>query len=408
MTPLSIDIDLGSICSPLPSLRIGRAWEETFHCALDALGKKLFTARWTYLGRNFNQPLSKMRKRNDNKNVSSSAQATPQHQRKTENAPSWKPRGLFILFVILVLVPFTLIVAQRLLQHLVYTHRLKVPFFTDLSQPADFSQNHTINMYLTSEQGISLGVWHTVPASKWREAQGKGLAWYESTISDGSPVFIYLHGNTGTRGASHRVGTAKVLSALDYHAIVLEYRGFGDSSGEPTEVGLTTDALHVYNWVKERSGSSPVILWGHSLGTGVATNTAVKLLEQGIVLDGIILEAIFNMAEQKLPRHIFSWYYWKFPGMGYFFREPWAENKIDFPNEDNLRKMRSPILFLHSEDDQFIPIGIAQRLYKVAVSAQNAERVKLVTFEGSLGYLHNGLYKDPRLPDIIRKFILSV
>lgn len=49
--------------------------------------------------------------------------------------------------------------------------------------------------------------------------------------------------------------------------------GFGDSTGEPTESGLTTDALHVYNWVKARSGDSLVVIWGHSLGTGLAEKT---------------------------------------------------------------------------------------------------------------------------------------
>ncbi|XP_061766761.1 monoacylglycerol lipase ABHD12-like isoform X1 [Nerophis ophidion] len=349
-----------------------------------------------------------MRKRNVNTGPSSFAQTTSKDQRKNENKPCWRKRGLFALFVFLLLMPFTLIMARELLQNLVYTHRMRVPFFADLGQPSDFSLNHTINMYLTSEEGISLGVWHTVPASQWRQAQGKGMAWYQSTISDGSPVIIYLHGNTGTRGASHRVGIAKVLSALGYHVTQPDYRGFGDSSGEPTEIGLTTDAVHVYKWVKKYSGSSPVVLWGHSLGTGVATNMAVKLLEQGIVLDGVILEGSFNIAAKKLTSHLFSWYYWTFPGLGFFFPEPWAENKVVFPSEENLRRMQSPLLFLHAEDDIIVPIDDAQQLFKVAVSAQNTERVKFVPFEASLGYLHNGLYKDPRLPDIIGKFMLSL
>lgn len=44
--------------------------------------------------------------------------------------------------------------------------------------------------------------------------------------------------------------------------------GYGDSTGEPTEEGLTTDAVCVYEWTKARSGTTPVCLWGHSLGTG--------------------------------------------------------------------------------------------------------------------------------------------
>ncbi|KAM9808587.1 monoacylglycerol lipase ABHD12-like isoform X1 [Syngnathus typhle] len=349
-----------------------------------------------------------MRQRPLKKDMSTSAQTAKKQRRKHENESRWTKSRLFVLFVIFALVPFTLVVSRGLLQHLVYKHRLKVPFFVDLSQPVDFSLNHTINMYLTSEEGISLGVWYTIPESQWREAHHKDLAWYQNQLSDGNPVFIYLHGNTGTRAAPHRVGVAKVLSALGYHVLVPDYRGFGDSSGEPTEAGLTKDALKVFKWVKERSGSSLVIFWGHSLGTGVSTNTAVKLIDEGIVLDGVILEGTFHFPKEKLPSHVFSWYYWKFPGMGYFFPEPWAENKIVFPTAENLRRMKSSLLFLHAEDDPMVLIQSAQHLYEIAVSTPNAERVKFVSFEGSLGYLHNGLYKDPRLPDIIKKFVSSL
>ncbi|KAF3708477.1 Transmembrane 9 superfamily member 3 EP70-P-iso SM-11044-binding protein Precursor [Channa argus] len=192
-------------------------------------------------------------------------------------------------------------------------HVQKLPFFVDLSRPAEFSLNHTINMYLTSEDGISLGVWHTVPASQWKEAQGKDLSWYQNTLSDGNPVFIYLHGNTGTRAAPHRVGVAKVLSTLGYHVLVPDYRGFGDSTGEPTEAGLTTDALYLYNWVKARSGNSLVVIWGHSLGTG-------------------------------------------------------------------LKKMRSPILFLHAKDDHLAPIQFTQ---------EYTDKEEVVLWMNTVGPYHN-------------------
>ncbi|XP_034081369.1 lysophosphatidylserine lipase ABHD12 isoform X2 [Gymnodraco acuticeps] len=294
-----------------------------------------------------------------------------------DEAPSrwWLKRGLLAL-VIFLLVPCLQKTLPELIQHLVYTHRVRVPFFIDLSRPSDLSLNHTVNMYLTSEEGISLGVWHTVPESKWKEAQGKDLAWYQDTLKDRSPVFIYLHGNTGTRAAAHRIGVAKVLSALGYHVLVPDYRGFGDSTGEPTEAGVTTDALYVYNWVKERSGDSLVVIWGHSLGTGVATNAAVKLHEQGRSFDGVILEGTFNTKGQEMP--IFTW--------------------VNFWN----------LSLLTCEDDHLAPIQTVQELYEVAVMAQNAERVKMVPFDGSLGYLHNGLYRDPHLPDSLQKFVLSL
>ncbi|KAK2824001.1 hypothetical protein Q5P01_021176 [Channa striata] len=341
---------------------------------------------------------------------SSAARGAPRtERRRTEGAQSqWRLKGALLgLFIVFILVSFSQNVPQGLIQHLVYTYRIRLPFFVDLSRPAEFSLNHTINMYLTSEEGISLGVWHTVPASQWKEAQGKDLAWYQNTLSDGNPVFIYLHGNTGTRAAPHRVGVAKVLSEVGYHVLSPDYRGFGDSTGEPTEAGLTTDALYLYKWVKARSGNSLVAIWGHSLGTGVTTNAAAELIKQGEVLDGVILEGAFNSARIQDKTNPFSWYYWKIPGTGYLFPEPSAAT-FEFPSAENLKKMRSPILFLHSKDDHLAPIEFTQEMFEVAVRAQNAERVKMVSFDGSLGYLHNGLYRDPNLPDILKKFVRSL
>lgn len=350
-----------------------------------------------------------MKKRNVKKDVSFSFQKTAkvQQQKKEQTSRSWIKMSFLLIFAA-AFMGFSVKILPGLIQHFVYVYRIRLPFFIDLSQPADFSLNHTVNMYLTSEEGISLGVWHTVPESQWKNAQGKDLSWYQSTLRDGSPVFIYLHGNTGNRAAPHRIGVSKILSELGYHVLVPDYRGFGDSSGEPTEDGLSTDALYLYNWVKARSGNSLVVLWGHSLGTGVSTNIAVKLIEKGVVLDGVILEGAFNSARQNITSYVFSWYYWTFPGYGYLFSEPWVNKKVVFPSEENLKKMESPILFLHSEDDHLVPIDIARQTYEVAASAQNKERVKLVTFDGSKGYLHNGLYKDPKLPGIIKEFVQSL
>ncbi|XP_013875339.1 monoacylglycerol lipase ABHD12 [Austrofundulus limnaeus] len=328
---------------------------------------------------------------------------------KKQGAPSrpWV-RWALLAAAVCVLVPVAVFWLPDLIQHYIFVYRVRVPFFMDLSRPEDFSQNHTINLYLTPEEGISLGVWHTVPEHRWKEAQGKDLSWYQNTLNDGSPVFIYFHGNTNTRAAPHRVGVAKLLSSLGYHVLVPDYRGFGDSTGEPTMSGLVSDAVYLYNWVKARSGDSLVVIWGHSLGTGVSTNTAAHLVDQGVVFDGVILEGAFNTDRQPMPINPFFWYYWKFPGMGVLFPVPWAENKFEFSTEQLLKKMKSPILFLHSEDDHLVPIEVARQTYEVAAKAQSKDRVQLVTFDGSKGYLHNGLYRDPKLPDVLRNFVQSL
>ncbi|XP_018934881.1 lysophosphatidylserine lipase ABHD12-like [Cyprinus carpio] len=282
----------------------------------------------------------------------------------------------------------------------------------DLSRPSDIGLNHTLNIYLKPEEGVKVGVWHTVPEHRWKEAQGKDLDWYEKALGDGSPIFIYLHGNKGNRSALHRIGIANVLSAVGIHVLALDYRGFGDSTGEPTEAGLCTDVLYLYHWVKARSGNSLVCVWGHSLGSGVATTTAVKLLEQGKQFDGIILEGAFlnaRMETNKLTEHPFTWFYWKFPYIQYFLFNPLKNKDLNLPNHENLQKIRTPLMILHAEDDHLVPFASAQELFRTAKKAQNSdERVKLVPFDASLGYLHNGLYKDPGLPNIIREFVQSL
>ncbi|CAB1343419.1 unnamed protein product [Coregonus sp. 'balchen'] len=287
-------------------------------------------------------------------------------------------RGLLAVCVIYVSVPFMMRLFPDIIKHLVYSHRVRVPFFVNLSQPADLSLNHTVNMYLQSEQGISLGT-QSLKVSGRR---------HRERIWNGTKILWELE------------------FRLSFIFMAMEAQGFGDSTGEPTEVGLTTDTLYLYQWVKARSGSSLVVLWGHSLGTGVATNTAVKLMEQGIVVDGVIIEGAYTNIRQEGAHHPFGWFYWTFPGFEYFFLDTMAENNVIFPNDENLKRMRSRLLILHAEDDHIVPIHMAQQLYEIAQSAQNSEnQVKMIPFAGALGYLHNGLYKDPRLPDIIREFV---
>ncbi|KAF4017374.1 hypothetical protein G4228_009150 [Cervus hanglu yarkandensis] len=109
---------------------------------------------------------------------------------------------------------------------------------------------------------------HTVPSCRGEDAKGKGRSWYEAALCDGNPIIVYLHGSAQHRAASHRLKLVKVLSNGGFHVLSVDYRGFGDSTGTPTEDGLTADAVCVYEWTKARSGPTPVCLWGHSLGTG--------------------------------------------------------------------------------------------------------------------------------------------
>ena len=97
---------------------------------------------------------------------------------------------------------------------------------------------------------------------------------------------------------------------MGYHVICFDYRGYGDSTGSPSEAGLVHDALTVYKWVLERRGESKVFVWGHSLGTGVACHLGRKIFE---IIDsgdetmrapeGIVLESPFSNLKEEVSHH---------------------------------------------------------------------------------------------------------
>ncbi|XP_045143572.1 protein ABHD12B [Echinops telfairi] len=241
-----------------------------------------------------------------------------------------------------------------------------------------------------------LGIWHTVPCCRWEEAKGKDRCWYEAALGDGNPVVVCLHGSAETRAVPHRIKLAKVR--------LKRPQGFADSTGKPTEEGLTTDAVCVYEWTKTKCGTIPVCLWGHSLGTGVATNAARVLEEKGCPVDAIVLEAPFlNIWDAMINYPLFK-VYRKFPRCVRLLMDSLKENKLVFSNDENVKCLSSPLLILQGEDDKIVPLECAKKLYEMAYNAyRDKERVKMVIFPP--GYKHNLLCKSPTLLITVRDFL---
>uniref|UniRef100_A0A668W050 AB hydrolase-1 domain-containing protein n=1 Tax=Oreochromis aureus TaxID=47969 RepID=A0A668W050_OREAU len=225
------------------------------------------------------------------------------------------------------------------------------PFFVDLSRPEDVL-NHTCNFYLNTEDGISVGVWHTLPASQWEKSARRSPEWYRETLGDGTPVIIYLHGNVGTRwDKSSRIEILElILMESSGYYRTAQAPGFGDSTGDPSEAGLTNDALYLYHWVKKHSRGNLICLWGHSLGSGVATNAAISL------------------THMFLLQHLCS-----------------------------LKSLISPLLILHAEDDNLVPYHMGLEVQKFNTDAH----VDMISYSTSLGFSHSSIYLDPNLPDVV-------
>jgi abhydrolase domain-containing protein 12 len=141
---------------------------------------------------------------------------------------------------------------------------------------------------MTSDN-ISLGSWF-VFAEKYYQTKVPGTPG-NITLGDADiqhslrsrPTILFFHGNAGSRATWHRVRFCQAwTSRLDANVLAVDYRGFADSEGTPSEQGLGIDAKAAWDWLVERGAQpSDILLLGHSLGTGVVAKLGYELTQAG-------------------------------------------------------------------------------------------------------------------------------
>jgi len=292
-------------------------------------------------------------------------------------------------------------------RELIFLSFISMPLYFDLNQPEAAGLGATRNIYVDVGDGIELGVWHILPHSyqSYRELPEER---YDSFLADGKPVILYLHGNAASRAVDHRVKLYKILRKLDCHVVAFDYAGFADSSPVTvSEESVVRDATGIYKYLRTRVGSSQIIVWGHSLGTGVGSKMAERLCKEGDKPSGLILEAPFTTMKDAvantLAAKLFNW----IPYADQIFYKPLDDYKIIFANELHLTSVDIPILFLHAEDDRSIPLTLGEKLYSVGQLSRprSFAPMQFIKYKAQHGYGHAGIYKDPGLPDTVTKFI---
>jgi hypothetical protein len=177
-------------------------------------------------------------------------------------------------------------------------------------------------------------------------------------------VVLFAHGNAGN--VTHRAERLRNLHRHGMSVLVFDYRGFGRSEGAADARNILTDARAARAWLAQRAGIDPrdIVLWGESLGGGVAVDLAAKEGARGLVL-----ESTFN----SLPE-IAAYHY------------PWLpvrwlmRSRID--NEGQIALYQGPLLWSHGTADTIIPYQFGHKLFLAANEPKIA-----VTFEGGE---HNG------------------
>ncbi|GHJ87431.1 hypothetical protein NliqN6_3833 [Naganishia liquefaciens] len=274
--------------------------------------------------------------------------------------------------------------------NLLYLYRVNLPFPKDLERPEKygFAPYKTRNLRLNTSDGESLGAWHVLPHPIYREAieetgrsdshqalfaplQPLDEGVFETSLQTRDTV-IYFHGNAMNRATPHRVQSCMAFSnKLDVNVIAVDYRGYGDSTGTPSEDGLLRDAETVWEYVNARAMApgtaegKTIVVVGHSLGTAVSSRLVGALADRGVDPKAVVLIAPFTSLPELLTTYRLAgiplispltWIPSFYDLLVKFLRDTWM-------SKDHLLKTKAPILIIHAKDDHDIPASHSQHLY---------------------------------------------
>ena len=216
---------------------------------------------------------------------------------------------------------------QRALQY--FPEHLRTP-------PAAAGLPQAQEVFLDTADGEKVIAWHIPP-------QGE------------APILLYFHGNGGS--LAWRAQRFRLLTADGIGLLALSYRGYGGSTGRPTEAGFLKDALATYRFAVAHYPAERIALWGESIGSGVAVALAAEK-----PIARMVLESAFTSAAD-----VGASVYWFLPVR--------ALMKDPFRSDLRIGKVTAPVLMLHGERDAVVPIALGERLYGMIAAPKRFIRI---------------------------------
>ncbi len=240
---------------------------------------------------------------------------------------------------------------------------------------APFGVVHEIKT--TTEDGLELKGWHVLAG----QVACSDQAACDAELAKGQPVVILLHGNGGHR--MHRMEDYRLLASLNLHVFAFDYRGYAENPGSPSQTGLLEDARTFWKYAvrDRRVDPSRVILFGESLGGGVATLLASELCEQNTPPAGLILRSTFSSLVDAASSHF-----------------PWIPVSLllwdRYPSQQLIGNITCPTLMIHGTADRIVPCELGEKLFAAApeISASGIPK-RFVKIERGT---HNGLLYEAR------------
>lgn len=304
-------------------------------------------------------------------------------------------------------------------RNLLFMNYVNIQYGRNLSHPEAYGIKCSRTLRLSYpdkvvDETIAIGAWHIPPKSLVPECvftshNNRTTIEDDKAFDDDKPIIFYVHGNGGTRGGEHRSKLyRKIAYEFDFHVITFDYRGYGDSTNlKPTVDGVTSDARFVYEWLLKQKNVTldRITVWGHSLGTAIATRMVSQLPEQKRP-ERLVLEAPFDSVGSAIRDHPFSAPFRLIPYFEYFFIDPIVNSpELNFDSSKSIATLKTTqILILHAEDDGILPISLGRKLYKVA-KAKLGDLVKLIEISKTFGLGHKLICMHEETMGKVRKFI---
>lgn len=213
---------------------------------------------------------------------------------------------------------------------------------------------------VTTSDGERLGVWYSEPAT------------------DDSPLAIIFNGNAGTRAGRAALGEA--LAGSGYGVVLFDYRGYGDSTGSPSEAGLALDAEAIRDFAVGVAPDSPIVYFGESLGAAVAIGLAADAPPEALVLRSPF-SSLADVARVHYPLPLDR-----------LLRDR-------YPSESTIGDVDTPTLVIAGSSDTIVPAAQSRRVH------ESAREPKELVIVGEAGHNDFALLAGPVMIDAVTDFI---
>ena len=189
---------------------------------------------------------------------------------------------------------------------------------------------------------------------------------------DPKGVILYFHGNAGNLTRWGEIATFFV--AKNFDVIIMDYRGYGKSTGKLGELRLFSDAQLFYNYAMKSYSEDDLIIYGRSLGAAIATELASKNKSKKLILE----TPFYNLLDVARAR-------FSFLPLRYLL-------KYEFRSNEYIKKVNSPIVIFHGTNDSVVPYESGKELFKNVT-------VKKKTFYAIENGDHNNLVEFKEFKD---------